>query len=64
MKTPDLLIIRDLEAQCHLGVTEEERARPQAVAIDLELSIDASWAAARDDVRSAIEYARLVGAVK
>lgn len=64
MKTPDLLIIRDLEAQCRIGVTEEEQAGPQAITIDLELSIDASWAAARDDVRSAVDYAKLATAVR
>ena len=63
-KPTDLLIIRALAAQCRLGVTEEERAQPQAIVLDLELAIDASWAASRDDVRSAVDYAKLVEHVR
>ena len=63
-RSPDLLIIHDLAAQCRLGVTEQERNQPQAIQLDLELEIDASRAAARDDVRDAIDYAKLVGIVK
>ena len=60
----DTLSIQDLEAACRLGVHEWEQDAPQAIWIDLELAIDASRAAAHDDVREAIDYARLVAAVK
>ena len=60
----DTLAIRGLTAQCRLGVLEGEQANPQEVRIDLELAIDAKRAAARDDVNDAVDYARLVTAVK
>ena len=61
---PDTLIIRDLVVECRLGVFEWERITPQQIWIDLELAIDAARAAARDDVRDAVDYGRLVGAVR
>ena len=60
----DTLIIQDLAVDCRLGVHEWEQAAPQAIWIDLELAIDASRAAAHDDVREAVDYARLIAAVK
>ena len=59
----DTLIIKGLAIPCRIGVTEEERAAPQTIWIDLELPIDARKAAAHDDVREAIDYARLVEVV-
>jgi dihydroneopterin aldolase len=56
----DTLTIHDLKSECRLGVYDWEREKPQPVWIDLELPIDASRAAARDDVRDALDYARLV----
>jgi dihydroneopterin aldolase len=64
MKHEDKLIIKDLQAKCRVGVTAAERAAPQPIEMDLELEIDASWAAARDDVRSAVDYAKLAAVVK
>ena len=60
----DTLSIHEIVVECRIGVTDEERAAPQTIWIDLELAIDASRAAAHDDVREAVDYARLVAAVK
>lgn len=60
----DRLIIHDLIASCRLGVTERERAKAQKVWIDLELEADAKRASATDDVRHAIDYARVVASVR
>ena len=60
----DTLRIQDLAAECRIGVTEEERAAPQTIWVDLELAVDAARAAARDDVRSTVDYAALVGSVR
>ena len=60
----DILRIQDLAAECRIGVTEEERAAPQTIWVDLEVAIDAARAAARDDVRSTVDYAALVGSVR
>ncbi len=60
----DKLLIRGLIVQCQIGVTEAERAKRQTIRIDLELGIDAASAAAEDDLRKAIDYARLVDVVR
>ena len=60
---PDTLVIKDLMVNCRLGVYEWEQEKPQTVRIDLELSIDAAKAAASDDVRETIDYAKLVESV-
>ena len=51
----DTLIIQDLEVAFRLGVHEWDQEAPQAIWIDLELAIDASRAAAHDDVREGID---------
>lgn len=60
----DTLLISDLLADCRVGVFEWEQAQPQPVWIDLELSIDAAKAAARDALDAAVDYGRLVTAVR
>ena len=60
----DRLIVEGIEAQCRLGVFDWEREKSQAIWIDLELAIDASRAAAEDDVEAAVDYAALVAAVR
>ena len=59
----DQLLIQGLAVECHIGVTSEEQATPQPIWIDLSLAVDAAKAARRDDVRDAVDYAALVGAV-
>jgi FolB domain-containing protein len=56
----DTLIIKDLVADCRLGVFEWEQAKPQPVWVDLELAVDAAAAAAHDDIEHAVDYGRLV----
>ncbi len=63
-QTADLLLLSDLEAQCTIGVSDEEQEHPQPIWIDLELAIDARRAAERDDVNSAVDYGRLVTVVR
>ncbi len=60
----DTLLISDLLVDCRVGVFEWEQAQPQPIWIDLELAIDAAKAAARDDIRDAVDYARLVNTVR
>lgn len=59
----DTLRIQDVAIDCRIGVTEEERAVPQTIWVDLEVAVDAARAAARDDVRSTVDYAALVSSV-
>ena len=60
----DRLLIHDLSAECRVGVYDWERAKPQTVWVDLELSIDAARAAATEDVRDAVDYAELISSVR
>jgi 7,8-dihydroneopterin aldolase/epimerase/oxygenase len=60
----DVLRLCDLEVRCRIGVYEWERRTRQTVRIDLELPIDASAAARRDDVRDAVDYAALVDRIR
>ena len=60
----DTLRIQDVEVACRLGVQEWEQAAPQTIWIDLDVAIDAARAAARDDVREAVDYGRVVTAIK
>ena len=59
----DTLTLHEITIECRIGVEEWERAIPQPVWVDLELSIDAARAATRDDVRQAVDYGRVVSAV-
>ena len=60
----DTLILREIVAECRLGVFDWERATPQRIWVDVELEIDAAKAATRDDVRRAVDYARVVTRVR
>jgi len=52
----DRLIIERLEFQGHCGVSEDERASPQPIAVDLELAFDMAAAAATDDLTRTVDY--------
>ena len=60
----DTLVLQGIAVDCRLGVYEWEQRAPQTVWIDVELAIDASRAAAQDDVLAAVDYSRLVDAIK
>ncbi|MCG3778069.1 MAG: Tellurite methyltransferase [Nitrospira sp.] len=53
------IIIERLEFQGRCGVTQEERQRPQPLAVDLELTCQTEPAAASDDIRCTIDYAQV-----
>ncbi|MBL9173731.1 MAG: dihydroneopterin aldolase [Verrucomicrobiales bacterium] len=52
----DTIIISDLEVHYHIGVPDEERAKPQRLLISLELDHDFSRAAAADDLTHTLNY--------
>jgi FolB domain-containing protein len=52
----DKITLCDLEAFCHVGVTEEERAQPQRLLITVELSLDFTSAQASDNLADTIDY--------
>lgn len=53
------IIIERLEFRGRCGVTAEERARPQSLAIDLELGCTLEPAGRSDDLAHTIDYARV-----
>jgi FolB domain-containing protein len=52
----DKITINDLEVFYHVGVPDEERARPQRLLLTLEMEIDFTKAAACDDLTKTIDY--------
>jgi dihydroneopterin aldolase len=52
----DWLTIHRLRLWCHIGVPEEERARPQMLEATLRFKVDAAAAAAGDDLARTVNY--------
>jgi dihydroneopterin aldolase len=57
METMDTICISDLEVFFQVGVTEQERARPQRLLVSVEMRHDLSTAAGRDNLADTIDYA-------
>ena len=61
----DQITINDLEVFYAVGVTEQERARPQRLLVTVEMAADLKDAAATDDLGRTIDYSavsqRLLG---
>ncbi len=54
--TNDTIIISDLEVSYQVGVTEQERSKPQRLLLTLELSTDFDSAVDRDELAGTIDY--------
>lgn len=52
--------IRGLRVEAHIGVTEDERAKQQALLIDIDIETDVRDAARSDDVEDTIDYGAVV----
>ncbi|HEY0455910.1 MAG TPA: dihydroneopterin aldolase, partial [Verrucomicrobiae bacterium] len=52
----DTIIIADLEIWCHVGVPDEERAKPQRLLVTIEMEHDFKVAAATDHLDETIDY--------
>ena len=50
------ITIADLEVQYHVGVTDEERAKPQRLLVTVDLNVDFSTAAISDRLERTINY--------
>src|SRR5271166_5740036 len=48
--------IIDLEVYCHVGVLDEERAKPQRLLVTVEMESDFSKAAKSDGIADTIDY--------
>ena len=52
----DAIRITGLRVETHIGVTDEERAEPQTIVIDLSLYADLTKAGISDDLADTIDY--------
>lgn len=59
----DLVRIQGLSLKTRIGVSDEERATPQSVLIDVDLYTDASKAGASDDLADTVDYGSVVVAI-
>src|SRR5687768_7549006 len=59
----DRISITGLKVAAHIGVTEEERARPQTLVVNLELEADLRRAGASDDLDDTVDYDNLATSV-
>jgi dihydroneopterin aldolase len=59
----DVIAIDDLRVDARVGVTDDERAKPQSLLVSLEIKLDLARAAARDDLSDTIDYDWLATAV-
>ncbi|MEA2461505.1 MAG: 7,8-dihydroneopterin aldolase/epimerase/oxygenase [Actinomycetota bacterium] len=55
----DRIFVRDLEVEAHVGVTEEERSKPQKLVVQLELLVDTSAAGSSDDLNDTVDYGQV-----
>jgi len=60
---PDRIILHGIQFYGYHGVHAEERRLGQRFLVDVELSLDVSAAASRDDVATAVDYSQVHAAV-
>ena len=60
----DVIYIRELELSAHIGVPDEERARPQRLTISLALWPLARFHELEDRLEKTVDYARVCQTVK
>jgi dihydroneopterin aldolase len=59
----DSIAILGLKTSCRIGVTDQERAQPQTVLVDLVVDIDTKAAARSDDVADTVDYGAITSGV-
>lgn len=52
-----MILIRGLEVMSRIGVTDKERAKPQKLLLDLELSLDVDFAQTDEQIALTVDYA-------
>ncbi len=60
----DNIVIRDLEVEARVGVTEQERAQPQRLLVSVELDLDLREAGRSDNVAKTADYAMLADLIR
>ena len=59
----DSIIVRQLLVETRVGATEDERARPQPVTIDIEIATDLRRAGGSDDLADTVDYGAVTSGV-
>jgi len=60
----DSLLLRNIDVWTHIGVTEEERAKPQHLRVSVELFHSLTPVADSDDPSKGIDYDRVIEEVE
>jgi dihydroneopterin aldolase len=60
----DKLVIKDLEVEAHIGVTEEERANRQKLLVTAVLELDLAEAARTDEEAVTVDYVTTAGLIR
>ena len=60
----DTLSIKNIKASCRIGLGEQERAEPHEVLVSVELDVGDKNAFESDDIADAVDYAKLVAALR
>ena len=55
----DQIILRSMEFDVRIGAGEEERSMPQAIEIDVELSLDLAPAGKSDELSQTVNYSQV-----
>ena len=56
-------MIRGLRLDAHVGVTEDERARPQPLELNIELDLDLGPAGKSDELSETVDYGEVTALV-
>ncbi|HWC13026.1 MAG TPA: dihydroneopterin aldolase [Actinomycetota bacterium] len=59
----DRISIRGLVVETRIGVTDQERSRPQDVSIDVHIDVDLRGAGETDDLALTVDYDALVSSI-
>lgn len=55
----DRIFIRDLKVEARVGLTDEERSRPQGITINIEMVADLRAAGESDDISHTVDYGEI-----
>lgn len=58
--TDDLIMIKSLRVTTRVGVTEEERAKPRSLTLQIQMATDTSAAGRSDNLSDTIDYAAVI----
>ena len=60
----DIVFIRDLRAPAWIGLYDWEQQRPQTLAFDIDIGLDAHRAGASDSIRDTVDYGKVIERIR